>query len=352
MIHVWAWAAWLAAVLAALSATRNPLHLILVLLCLGVVHAAVERSRQQPASSMRLSPTWQVALVIVGLAALVNGLSVPLGETVLVRIPAWVPLFGDRLTLEATLVGALNGLALVGLLLAFTTMQSDVSVSALIQLVPKAFGTLAVMTTIALTFVPNTVRQAQLIRDAQRIRGHQVRSIRDWLPLLLPLLVGGLERAFDLAETLAARGFGAASVAQHGRARLLLAGGLVLALIGWVLVLFWQLSWLGWLLLLAGSGLALLTIWRIGRRSPRTRYSNQRWQAHDTAIVLGAAVTLLAFVVPVPGIQAAVVQFSPYPQWTLPQFDVVLGLMTLGLVWPAIVSLRPETLPLQATDTA
>ena len=40
MIHPLAWIGWLAAVLATLSAGRNPLHLVLVLLCIAVVEAA------------------------------------------------------------------------------------------------------------------------------------------------------------------------------------------------------------------------------------------------------------------------------------------------------------------------
>ena len=33
------------------------------------------------------------------------------------------------------------------------------------------------------------------IREAQAVRGHRVQGIRDWLPIVVPLLVSGLERA-------------------------------------------------------------------------------------------------------------------------------------------------------------
>jgi hypothetical protein len=38
MIHTYAWLAWLLAALVSLSATRNPLYLILILLCITIVY--------------------------------------------------------------------------------------------------------------------------------------------------------------------------------------------------------------------------------------------------------------------------------------------------------------------------
>ena len=40
MIHSLAWLSWLVAVLLALSVLHNPLHLVLVLLCILVVHSS------------------------------------------------------------------------------------------------------------------------------------------------------------------------------------------------------------------------------------------------------------------------------------------------------------------------
>ena len=47
----------------------------------------------------------------------------------------------------------------------------------------------------AITYVPETARHFQRIREAQAIRGHRLRGLRDWRPIVIPLLVGGLERA-------------------------------------------------------------------------------------------------------------------------------------------------------------
>ena len=64
------------------------------------------------------------------------------------------------------------------------------------------------VTSIAITFVPQTVTRFTEIREAQALRGHRVRRIGDLLPLIIPLLAGGMERSMDLAEAMEARGYG------------------------------------------------------------------------------------------------------------------------------------------------
>ncbi|MBC8161466.1 MAG: hypothetical protein H7Z42_09640, partial [Roseiflexaceae bacterium] len=191
MIHPLAWVAWLAAVITALSATRNPLQLALVLLCIAAVDAACRPAapRALPFSPLRFA----LSVTIIG--AILNMFSVRVGATVLLRLPDWLPLFGGPLTLEALVFGALSGLTLAGLFAAFGVVQQALPISALVGLIPRAFYPLAVVAAIAITFVPSTVRQGRQIREAQALRGHRLRGPRDWLPLLLPLLIGGLERA-------------------------------------------------------------------------------------------------------------------------------------------------------------
>src|SRR4030043_1151670 len=97
----------------------------------------------------------------------------------------------------------------------FTVLNLALPVRDLISLIPRAFFPVAVVTSIAVTYLPTTMRQFQQIREAQAGRGHQMRKLRDWLPLLMPLLVGGLEHAMQLAEAMTARGF-ASSIAEAG----------------------------------------------------------------------------------------------------------------------------------------
>ena len=105
MIHSMAWLGWLVAALVALSAIRNPMHLILVLLCIGIVNA-VTGSRVgvsfTPISSARFT------LIVVLLSMLFNAATVHFGDTVLFHLPAGLPIIGGPITLESLVFGMIN----------------------------------------------------------------------------------------------------------------------------------------------------------------------------------------------------------------------------------------------------
>ena len=158
------------------------------------------------------------------------------------------------MTLEALVYGATNGLILTGMLASFTVLNLALPIRDLISLIPRAFFPVAVVTSIAVTYLPTTLRQIQQIREAQEVRGHQMRSLRDWLPLLMPLLVGGLEHAMQLAEAMTARGFASSKPAANRQSiypRLLMLIGVVLLAAGWVVQLGTA-GWSGWVLIVSG----------------------------------------------------------------------------------------------------
>jgi len=336
MIHTAAWLVWLAAALAALSATRNPFYLLLLWLCLLIVGAALGRREEAapaPFSLLRFS-----ALVIV-LAALFNAFTSHVGETALFTIPGRLPLLSGAVTAEGLAYGAINGLALAGFLAAFNVLNRAVPVRALVRLIPRAFYPVAVVTAIAVTYVPVTVRQFRQVREAQAVRGHRLRGLRDWLPLLMPLLIGGLERALALAEAMTARGFASQPVssAGGGKARLALLGGVVCLAGGWLLLLSRAPLLLAQALMLGGALLIAAGLWALGRRWPRTTYRREPWRAADTLVCLGALLAAAAFLLPLPGLGRATLAYSPYPALALPGFDLRLAALALGLLVPALV---------------
>jgi energy-coupling factor transport system permease protein len=336
MLHPVAWVGWLGAALCALSATRNPLHLLVILLCIAVVHAAP--GHRDGVSFSPVSPL-RFALVAIPLAALFNAATAHLGDTALLRLPARWPVVGGAITLEALVFGTLNGLVLAGIFAAFAVLNRALPIRALIRLIPRAFFPVAVVIAIAVTFVPTTLRQFQQIREAQAVRGHRVRGLRDWLPLFMPLLVGGLERALGLAEAMTARGFASAGEATHdARTRTAVLLGLVALLGGWLLRLAWGQALPGLGLLLTGVGLIASALWVVGRRVPRTTYRPEPWTWRDWAVLLSAAVVPGALVLP--GLNRAALFYSPYPALSLPGFDPLVGLATLGLLGPAFLLAR------------
>ena len=342
MTHPVAWLIWLAGGLVALSATRNPFYLALTLCGIGAVLRVVRR-RTPDALTVPVSPLRFAALVVT-LSALFNAATVHFGDHVLLRLPSALPLFGGPVTLEALVFGALNGVVLSGIYTAFLVLNYAVAVRALVGLIPRAFHPVAVVVSIALTFVPTTLRQFQAIREAQAIRGHHVRGLRDWLPLFLPLLVGGLERALQLAEAMTARGFASAErQAIPAAARLGLAGGLALLLAGWLLQLAWRQAILGPALMALGAGSVVAVLWQLGRRVPRTTYRRHAWGAPDTIGALGGLVAAAACAVAWPGLDRASIFYYPYPTLRLPGFDLIIGLALGGLLLPAALAAWQRT---------
>jgi energy-coupling factor transport system permease protein len=339
-LHSRAWIAWLAAAIITLSLSRNPVYLLLILLCIAVVSRVLRSQAGTPALPL---PLLRLSLVIITLSALFNFVTAHFGQTVLFILPAGIPLLGGPYTLEALAFGMVNGLVLVGFLAAFNVLYQALPTPALIHMIPRALYPIAVVVSIAITFVPTTLAQFQQIREAQMMRGHRVRGLRDWLPLLMPLLVGGLERAFQLAEAMTARGFGSLGVSERAGLdplRVALVGGLTTLLAGLLVLLLWQQEVAGWALVALGGGALLMALHRQGQRVRRTVYRRQRWTRSDGLVIATAALTVVVYLLPA---SRGSLAWSPYPQVAWPGVAPAVFLATLGLLTPAALLAWPWT---------
>jgi energy-coupling factor transport system permease protein len=319
------------------TSTRNPLYIITLLLVATVVGGtcATGEGRRAPLSPLRF------AMIAVPLSALFNAIAVHVGDTALLRLPDWLPLIGGTITLEALAFGVVNGLTLTVVFSAFSVFNQVTPVRDLIKLTPRAFHEGGVVLSIALTFLPQTTRSLNRIREAQAVRGHRVEGVRDWLPIVVPLLVSGLERAMGLAEAMVARGYGAVSdERQPLRSQGLLMLGLLALLGGWLAYLFRPASRVGAVGAMAlGATLIGVVVWLAGRGVKHSVYRARRWTLGDTVTVAGCALTLAVAVT-----QREALHYSPYPQLALPQFDPFVGLGILGLLAPAIVPMSQDNL--------
>ncbi len=327
------WLLWAMTVLVTASSARNPLYAAVLLLVTMVVGTTctVNGGRRAP-----LSP-FHFAMIAIPLSALFNSLTGSFGDTVLFALPAWLPVVGGPVTLEAIVFGAVNGLALTVIFSSFAIFNAVTPIRDLIKLTPRAFHDAGIVLSIALTFIPQTTGSLQRIREAQAVRGHRVRGLRDWLPIVMPLLMSGLERSMGLAEAMVARGYGSVSdAAQPLRSQVLLALGLLLLLGGWLAYLFgysWHLPAIGVMLL--GTLLIGSVLWSAGRSVSHTTYRPRRWSYRDSAAVLGCALALTVALS-----QSEALYYSPYPRLSAPGFDPLIGLGLLGLVVPALVGMR------------
>ena len=181
------------------------------------------------------------------------------------------------------------------------------------------------------------------IREAQMARGHRFRGARDLLPVVVPMLAGGLERAMTLAESLEARGFGAP--ARTGDVRPLWpsvggAAGLALAANAAYLVAVGRPLWALAVAALAAM-LAAPAVVRAHRGIvPRTRYRPLVWTRRDWFVLASAAVAAAA-TLGVARADPAALAYEPYPSLTAPAASLPLLIGLLALLAPALVAPPP-----------
>ena len=109
-------------------------------------------------------------------------------------------------------------LILVSAVLTYTTTPNDLTDAIESILSPLKFvglrsavHTLAMMMTIALRFIPTLVEETQKIMNAQKARGVDFENgtlrerIKALIPILIPLLISSVRRAYELAEAMECR---------------------------------------------------------------------------------------------------------------------------------------------------
>ena len=327
-VHTYAWILWLISGLVMITTTRNPLIILLVVLILLVFQIRISDN-----ASRILKTSFQFSLSVLTLSTVFNMFISRFGETVLFRLPETIPLLGGNFTLEAVVYGFTNGLILIGIFSLFMILNQVVSVHSLVRLIPQAFHPVAVVTTIAITFIPASQKQFQAIREAQAIRGQQLKKLKDWLPLIIPLLIGGLERAMQIAEAMTARGFSSQEEQKTSTfEKILLPFGLLFITLGWILELSPTTYFSGWWLITGGLVMLLGLFFLGGRKVKKTVYAEEPWTTSSTWISIIGLLIILIFLLPIPGNE--MLKYDPYPKFGLPEFPIFQGFATLALILP------------------
>jgi len=92
-----------------------------------------------------------------------------------------------------------------------TVHPNDLALSLISMKIPYEY---AFSFSLAFRFVPTIAIEAQNIMDAQQSRGYEmqqsglINQIKNLFPLLVPLIVSSIKRAFNVAEALESRAFG------------------------------------------------------------------------------------------------------------------------------------------------
>ncbi len=248
---------------------------------------------------------------------------------------------GGGATWEMLLNGLNSGIRLWSLMLLVGAFNVLTDQYALLRRTPRWLFGAGLIVMIAIAWIPQTLLQLQAIREAQRVRGHRLRGWRGALPLAVPLLTGGLERAMQLAEAMDSRGYArSASPDRHSLAQqaLLLSGMILLALGLFAALGFQATARFGWSAALLGLLLLGLGIRSLRQSVVVSRYHRERWTNADR-LVLGLSVIAATALLILQSVSPATLTYTPFPRATLPPFSPLVGAVTMLLTVPAVVRL-------------
>jgi len=321
-LHPVTWIVWTMAATVVALIVRHPGYLLIVALAAIAVRARASGGRTV-AGDVRLG------LSLLLIPALFNLAFSRVGQTVLLELP--LPLIGGPYTLEALLYGVSAGVQIAAMMLVVLAMSLVVRPTDLLRRMPSGLGQVGMSASMAISFVPQVRASFASIREAQWIRGREVRGVRDLALVVHPILVLSLERAHASAEGLAARGWGAQR-RSSGRRRLA-----SLSLLGVAAGLAWwsvapTVPLAGLVLTLICMG-ALLLQWRT--EGTHARYRPETWRRIDSlvvGIVLGSLSVFLLMMTAAPEL----ISYTPYPAISLPQMSLPLVVAATCLAFPAV----------------
>lgn len=337
-MHPAAWIAWVLMVMVVALATTNPLYLGIVLL--GVILVAVMAPRSGTGvASFRALLLFGISML--GISIVVATINGNYGDHILFTIPGpevpeWLGglRLGGPVSAEGLIAAAIRGVAILSVLLAFGVFNGAVSPHRVLRSTPAALFQASLVVTVGLTLLPSSIEDMRRVREMRALRGAPG-GIRGLPALVIPAVVGGLERSMQLAEAMEARGYGAAPpLPQH--ARLAAAGSVPLLVAGaWIWFYEVDVRWVGAVLTLLAAG-CLAWWWRTAARAHRTtRYGDEPLSRADRVAVWGS----IAIIVAVAGLRATGrgdTAYNPFAGLAAPEFHWAGGILALAVAWPAL----------------
>lgn len=212
-LHPLTWWIWAGAL--AVSAARQSSVLISIAMVGVVAIVVIFKSEDAPwAQSFK----WALKLgfwifSIRTLTGILIGVPIP-GRTLfsipVLPLPSWMAgiRIGGHVTIERLSLTAHEGLMLATIVALLGAAASLSSPHRLLRSLPIMIYEFGVAVVIATSVIPQLVASVARIREAQRLRGQDVRGLKSWKRVALPLLEDSLSRSLDLAAAMDARGYG------------------------------------------------------------------------------------------------------------------------------------------------
>lgn len=328
------WVLWLITTMAILLATRHPIYLVILLSELLLVGNKI--AKYQGISSWAVN-NLRFLMTMVLLSTVINAFFTHVGSTIVFRLPEnWV-LIGGNITLESIIYGLINGLVIGSMYITFNITNLALNTKQITGLIPRAFHPIAMTVTVALTFFPSIQQRAREIKEAQMIRGNPMKHISDWLPLFVPLLVTSLENAFQLSESMTARGFH--TKYQPHRQEYALMGLIIATFVifsAWLLRLYNYPKTTSIILYAIGAFLLIAILYKTSQRTQITRYHQETWGRKDILPSVLLGLIIIGWVMLRIVEQGPDLEYTPYPTFSLPSIQFAGILLSLVPLLPIL----------------
>lgn len=324
---IWGFAASLPVVI-----SRNPFLLTELLIIMLIVRAASPRASEG---------TWMIRIVSIFILVSVvfNLLTVHSGNLVIAELPDRWPIIGGIVTWNGLVYGVVSGLAIFVMIVTWTLVATHLRWSALTRQLPPRLTPFAVAGSVAWSYLPRMRDTLHDIRESQRSRGWQPSRVRDLPAIVVPLLVGGLERSLITAEVLEARGFGGSPTAARQTslaASWMLLAGLVLIVSAVYCLVVGQMP-MGGLLGIGGIGMLVTNLQRSPRINAPTRLRDEIWTRSDSTCCVASGIAVLIVIGRLFTSREGF-EFNPYPTMSMPIADPLLMSGLLLLFAPVFVT--------------
>lgn len=332
MKYTGTWIAWLLMTLSLILSTRNPLYLLIIMVCSLLLGIKLAQNKGQ---TYWLKQNFRFLLTMIGISSVINTLFNHTGQSIIFTIPQNWSLIGGNITWESLLYGVINGMIIGSLYLAFNIINLALSIKQLTQLIPRGLRPIAMIVTITLTFFPSIQERAREIKEAQQIRGNQMKRIRDWLPLFLPLLITSLEDAISLSESMTSRCF--QSQPEKEKTSFILISLVISTFAifsGWVLNLYnYPEYWIITLYLIGSTG--VISILLVTNKQVKvTRYHKEKPSMLDFLLISIFIISLIIFFSFRQSENLISIAYTPYTFISMPEITWLGCLLTLVPILP------------------
>jgi energy-coupling factor transport system permease protein len=213
VLHPLAWWIWAGSIAIGIAKTNS---MLLAMATVGAVAIVVSKKAENAPWAKSFQWSLKIGIWIIAIRTLTGILiGVPSAGRIVftipqIPLPTWMPgiRIGGSVTAERILATAHDGIMLAAIIALLGAAASLASPHRLLRALPIMVYEFGVAVVIASSVLPQLVSSSARIRQAQRLRGQNVRGIRGWRRLALPLLEDALARSLDLAAAMDSRGYG------------------------------------------------------------------------------------------------------------------------------------------------